>query len=201
MKRSSSSERTSLGAGGSPGGSGTASPSSATPSSCSAGSCSSAMSCRPSRARSQPHSNHACAAVPCTRTVRTSAIAGQSVARCERQRDVRAHAMSEAAQRGKSSASRAYGPGTSSHSIELTISRSVTPTSWSSSCAPHGGSPRQRRNTGRSEMRSGSTMLAGAAARDPRSVSSTTSVTRPRSVSGTSHRSTSARASMRLSSA
>ena len=44
-------------------------------------------------------------------------------------------------------------------------------------------------------------MLAGAFARAPRSVSSTTSVTRPRSVSGTSHRSTSARASIRLSSA
>ncbi len=44
-------------------------------------------------------------------------------------------------------------------------------------------------------------MLAGAFAREPRSVSSTTSVTRPRSVSGTSHRSTSARASIRLSSA
>jgi hypothetical protein len=44
-------------------------------------------------------------------------------------------------------------------------------------------------------------MLAGAVALEPRNVSSTTSVTRPRSVSGTSQRSTSARASMRLSSA
>ena len=102
---------------------------------------------------------------------------------------------------GKSSASRGYGPGRSSHSVESTMSRSVTSTSCSSSGVPHGGSPRQRRKTGRSEMRSGSTMLAGAFDLEPRSVSSTTSVTRPRSVSGTSHRSTSARASMRLSSA
>ena len=63
----------------------------------------------------------------------------------------------------------------------------------------HGGSPRQRRKTGRSEMSSSWTTLAGAFARSPRSVSSIVSVTIPRPVSGTSQRSTDARASMRLS--
>ena len=102
---------------------------------------------------------------------------------------------------GRARASRVYACGRSSHSVESTMSRSVTSTSCSSSARRHGGSPRQRRKTGRSEMRSGWTMLAGAFARSPRSVSSTTSVTMPRSVPGTSQRSTEARASIRLSSA
>ena len=109
--------------------------------------------------------------------------------------------MSEAAQRGKSSASRRYGPGRLCHSVESTIRRSVTPTSCSSCGACQGGSPRQRRKTGRSAITSGSTMLAGAAARRPSNVSSTTSVTIARSVPGTCQPSTRARASSRLSAA
>ena len=46
--------------------------------------------------------------------------------------------MSEVAQRGKSSASCLYEAGRSSHSVESTMSRSVTSMSCSSSGAPHG---------------------------------------------------------------
>ena len=61
------------------------------------------------------------------------------------------------------------------HSEESTTSRSQTSTSCSSSGFPHGGSPRQRQNVGRSEIRSGCTIDAGAWARLPPSRSSITS--------------------------
>ena len=58
--------------------------------------------------------------------------------------------MSETAIRSKSCSSFRVGRGRPRHSDESTTSRSQTSTSCSSSGAPHGGSPRQRQNVGRS---------------------------------------------------
>ena len=58
---------------------------------------------------------------------------------------------------------RARRTGASSHSDESTTTRSATSTSCSHCGSPNGGSPRQRRKTGRSEISSGSTIDAGAA--------------------------------------
>ena len=55
----------------------------------------------------------------------------------------------------------APGSAGSSHSDESTTNRSATPTSCWKCGASNGGSPRQRRNTGRSEIASGSTIDAG----------------------------------------
>ena len=98
----------------------------------------------------------------------TSAIPGHSVARCGRQRLVRDQAMSETATRSKISASRSYGSGSPGHSVLSTIRRSTVSTSCSNGRSPNGGSPRQRRKTGRSGKSSGATTLAGAVARVPR---------------------------------
>jgi len=60
------------------------------------------------------------------------------------------------------------------HSVESTISRSTTSTS-SSNTSSNTGTPRQRQNTGRSAMSSGTTTLAGCFARSPQSCTRITS--------------------------
>jgi hypothetical protein len=70
--------------------------------------------------------------------------------------------MSETTIRSNSSARRSYGPGSRGHSVLSTISRSATPTSFSNGRSPKSGSPRQRRNTGRSGRNNGWAMLSGA---------------------------------------
>ena len=142
---------------------------------------------RPRRARRRRRGRAASAAsrragtpaarVPRTRIERTSAMPGQSEASSARQRPVRAHAMSDTATAGKTSAS------------SRVVAGQVAPLGRVDDQPvgdvdellqlrrrPNGGRPRQRRNTGRSEISSGSTTLAGAAAVRPRRCSSITSV-------------------------
>jgi len=69
--------------------------------------------------------------------------------------------MSETAIRSNNSVSRRYAAGRSRHSDELTTSRSATLTSSASCGDSQSGWPRQRQKTGRSEIRSGSTIDAG----------------------------------------
>ena len=130
-----------------------------------------------------PRAGSACAGVPWTRIVphvaRSPATATRAASasvpcaptRCPRRRP-------------SNSPSASRSPGRSGHSVESTISRSTMPTSCSNSRDSQSGPPRQRQNTGRSEIRSGSTIEAGAVARLPRSVSSITSPQTARSPTG-----------------
>ena len=112
---------------------------------------------------------------PATRIVVASATAGQRSATPARHRSVRAQEMSETTMRSKSPGRSPRSRSASGHSRESTTRRSATPTSCSSSTAPKGSGPRQRRKTGRSETSSGMTTLAGAAARAPQRRSEITS--------------------------
>ena len=132
------------------------------PSSRSRSTCSRAMSSRPSRERSQPARSSACAAVPRTRIAPTSAMSGP-----ERREQRRASATC-APRRCRRRLSGRRAPravGTRAAARPTPSSRRSAGrrpcTSWSSSGEPHGGSPRQRRNTGRSQMSSGWTMRRG----------------------------------------
>ena len=120
-----------------------------------------------------------------TRICWTDAMPGHSDASSERQRAVRAHAMSDAATSSKICAKSAYASGTSGHSVLSTISRSTIAISCLNSEPATGGRPRQRMKTGRSETSSGWTTLAGAAARRPSRCSSITSEQTCRSTPGT----------------
>ncbi len=144
-----------------------ASPSTSTPTSLSAGSCSSSIV--PPQPRAQPAGEQVClrlrpghldaADAPDPRPERGEVrppAARCGPTRCRRRRRDR-----------RSRTGRPYGSGRPGHSVLSTINRSTVSTSCSNCRSPNGGTPRQRRKTGRSGSSSGSTTLAGACVRLP----------------------------------